>query len=218
MAQHNLLHQKSMSTTTDSALNLCGANYVTGTMPSNIALNQVPTTNADFISSGKRGSAVLMLFCSPLRNVSDEFCHIVFIRRSTSVKTHKGQISFPGGRCETSDGSPEETAIRETVEETGVQASDIIILGQLPVIHALDESLIVPVVGILNTGTPKFFPDAAEVDFVFTAPWTELQQQKSSIFTFNMFGNKRQSHLFSAAGHKIWGLTASIIHNACIER
>ena len=190
--------------------------HITGTMPTNITFSPRPVTNSDFAASGKRGSAVLMLFCSPLQRDHDA-CHLVFIRRSTTVKTHKGQISFPGGRCEPGDASPEETAIRETTEEIGVHASDVVVLGQLPVVQALDESMIVPVVGILNTAPTKFMPDVSEVDYVFTAPWTDFQLRKTLPFTFNMFGNKRESHLFSAADHRIWGLTAGILHSAGLE-
>lgn len=155
-----------------------------------------------------------MLFCSPGPNQDQSPSNLVFIRRSTTVKTHKGQISFPGGRTETEDASPEQTAIRETVEEIGIAASDIIICGQLPVAEALDGSMIVPVVGILNTPVPVFTPDISEVEYVFTAPWTCFRHAASVPFNFNLFGNRRSSHLYEAAGHRIWGLTAAILHSA----
>ena len=205
-----------MLTTTEKVFSQNISRYFTGSLPTNITFSPKPVTNSDFAASGKRGSAVLMLFCSPLQK-SDDACHLIFIRRSTTVKTHKGQISFPGGRCEPGDQSPEETAIRETTEEIGVNPSDVIVLGQLPVVQALDESMIVPVVGILNSSKTNFTPDASEVDYVFTAPWSDFQLNKSSPFTFNMFGNKRDSHLYTASDHKIWGLTASIIHSASLK-
>jgi 8-oxo-dGTP pyrophosphatase MutT (NUDIX family) len=205
-----------MLITTESVFSHNVSRNFTGNLPTNIALSQQPVTNADLAASGKRGSAVLMLFCSPLQK-TDGACHLIFIRRSTTVKTHKGQISFPGGRCEPLDGSPEETAIRETTEEIGVNASNVVVLGQLPVVQAADESMIVPVVGILNTLTTKFVPDVSEVDYVFTAPWSDFRSHKSLPFIFNMFGNKRESHLYNAADQRIWGLTAGILHSANLE-
>ncbi len=206
-----------MLITTENVLTPLGSRNFSGTMPANIAFNPNPVSNSDYAASGKRGAAVLMLFCSPLHKHNDDGCHLIFIRRSKTVKTHRGQISFPGGRCEPRDSSPEDTAVRETTEEIGVNASDIVIMGQLPVLQALDDSMIVPVVGILNTSTVKFQPDASEVDYVFTAPWTDFELRKSLPFTFNMFGNRRQSHLFAAADHHIWGLTAAILHSASLE-
>jgi hypothetical protein len=78
--------------------------------------------------------------------------------------------------------------------------------------------MVVPVVGILNTAAVKFRPDASEVDYVFTAPWTDFQLEQNQPFTFNMFGNRRESQLFSAADHRIWGLTAAILHSAELAR
>lgn len=205
-----------MLTTSENVYSQNFPRCFTGSMPTNITFSQSPITNSDVAASGKRGSAVLMLFCSPLQK-TDQECHLIFIRRSTTVKTHKGQISFPGGRCESFDGSPEETAIRETTEEIGVNASDIVILGQLPAVQALDESIIVPVVGILNTLTTKFMPDTSEVNYVFTAPWSDFQLHNSSPFTFNMFGNKRESHLYTVGEHRIWGLTAGILYSASLR-
>jgi len=203
-----------MLITTENVFGSMGSRIFSGIMPKKIAFTTSPVTNLDFAASGKRGSAVLMLFCCSPQKLPDEVCHLVFIRRSTTVKTHKGQISFPGGRCEPRDASPEETAVRETTEEIGVNASDVFVLGQLPVIQALDESMIVPIVGMLNIETVTFTPDPSEVDYVFTAPWSDFELEKSLPFTFTMFGNKRQSHLYSAADHRIWGLTAAILHSA----
>lgn len=185
-----------------------------GILPDEIGLSKFPVSNSEIKASGKRGSAVLMLFCSSESNQENAPSHLVFIRRSTSVRTHKGQISFPGGRSEPEDSSPEQTALRETAEEIGIDSGNIIVCGQLPVATALDGSLIVPIVGIFKDAERVFKPDFSEVDYVFTAPWTNFCKTSSVPFNFNLFGNWRASHLFEADIHRIWGLTAAILHSA----
>ncbi|MBW1839770.1 MAG: CoA pyrophosphatase, partial [Deltaproteobacteria bacterium] len=63
--------------------------------------------------------------------IKDGEYHILFIKRSQEVENHKGEISFPGGLCEKSDGGPEETALREAFEETGIRSQDVKVLGTL---------------------------------------------------------------------------------------
>src|SRR6185503_12136425 len=61
----------------------------------------------------------------------DEEWHLLFTRRTDTVESHKGQVSFPGGACDEGETVPEQTALREADEEIGLQASDIKILGRL---------------------------------------------------------------------------------------
>ena len=57
--------------------------------------------------------------------------HILFTKRTDKVKTHKGQISFPGGAYEEVDRTLADTALRESTEEIGLRAEDVEILGEL---------------------------------------------------------------------------------------
>lgn len=214
----NSPHQTSTSTTADQISNAAvtniAARFDAALMPHQISLSEAKLTNQDIKASGKRGSAVLMLFCHPDPTRSHEPGQIVFIKRSTRVNSHKGQIGFPGGRCDADDESPEETALRETTEEIGISRSDITVIGQLPPATALDGSLIIPVVGITSLDSTSFQPNPDEVDYAFTAPWTDFQYGKVEEFTFKMFGVARSSFLYSSVGHRIWGLTAGIIANS----
>lgn len=63
---------------------------------------------------------------------------LVVIRR-VDAGIHAGQISFPGGKHEPSDGSLADTAIRETVEEIGVAPGDVEILEPLPLVRTLSS-------------------------------------------------------------------------------
>src|SRR5687767_43731 len=57
---------------------------------------------------------------------------VLFTQRTTHLKAHSGQVSFPGGRAEPHDPTPEFTALRETEEEIGLRADDVEVLARLP--------------------------------------------------------------------------------------
>ena len=61
-----------------------------------------------------------------------EGLQVLLTMRTAHLNDHAGQISFPGGRCEPDDGHPIETALRETVEETGLDREFIEVLGTMP--------------------------------------------------------------------------------------
>ncbi|MDX1601195.1 MAG: CoA pyrophosphatase, partial [Anaerolineales bacterium] len=62
----------------------------------------------------------------------DEEWHLLFTRRTQTVNSHQGQVSFPGGAIEQDDGgSPETAALREAEEEVGLPKDQAVVLGQL---------------------------------------------------------------------------------------
>ena len=71
----------------------------------------------------------------------------LFTRRTETVESHRGQVSFPGGQVEPGDPGPAEAALRETEEEIGLRAADVEILGQLSPLLTVTQFLISPVVG-----------------------------------------------------------------------
>src|SRR3990172_5448927 len=66
----------------------------------------------------------------PLVWYDDEW-HLLFTRRTDTVESHKGQVSFPGGACDEDEKTPEETALREAHEEIGVEPDQVTLLGRL---------------------------------------------------------------------------------------
>src|SRR5512134_3012468 len=61
----------------------------------------------------------------------DDEWHLLYTRRTDTVESHKGQVSFPGGACDEGEITPEQTALREAEEEIGLDAEDVKILGRL---------------------------------------------------------------------------------------
>jgi 8-oxo-dGTP pyrophosphatase MutT (NUDIX family) len=158
-----------------------------------------------------RTAAVLLLFLPPSDGTQ---ARLLFMRRSTKVRSHKGQIGLPGGRREAGDESPKSTALREFSEELGVSSESVQVVGSLPPITALDGSPIVTVIGLAAFRMEDFTLAADEVSYVFADPWTHYAAGCSKEFQFNIFGSWRRSRLFDHGQEPIWGLTAQILDAA----
>ena len=88
-------------------------------------------------------AAVIMLFVK----VRDEF-HLLFTKRSQNLRTHKGEISFPGGHRDPGEASPLVTALRECEEEVGLSKDDIKVLGALDKVISHRGKMVFPIVGV----------------------------------------------------------------------
>jgi 8-oxo-dGTP pyrophosphatase MutT (NUDIX family) len=103
--------------------------------------------------------------------------HLLFTRRAENVETHRGQVSFPGGRVEPGDADAVAAALRETQEEIGVRPEDVRILGRLDSLLTVTQYLITPVVGVLPW--PYVLrPDPVEVAGIFQIPLDWLADPK----------------------------------------
>lgn len=89
--------------------------------------------------------------------------------RASHLRSHAGQISFPGGRVEPTDRDLAAAALRETREEIGVDVSRIELLGYLSDQIIRSGYRITPVVGLLRPGFTAA-PDSTEVAEVFELP------------------------------------------------
>lgn len=136
---------------------------------------------------------------------------VLLTRRTEQLRDHPGQISFPGGRIDAGDRSPEDAALREAMEEVGLDSRHIEIIGFLPEYRTITGYRVTPVVGFV---TPPFNlqPGASEVAEVFEVPLSFLLDPK------NHQRHSRETpagtrHFFAMPyeGYFIWGATAGII-------
>jgi 8-oxo-dGTP pyrophosphatase MutT (NUDIX family) len=79
---------------------------------------------------------------------------LLFTKRSKTVEHHKGQISFPGGATDKFDISPADTALRETVEEIGLERSAITVIGTMDDLQTPSGFVVTPVVGFIERLPP----------------------------------------------------------------
>lgn len=142
---------------------------------------------------------------------------ITFIERAEYEGIHSGQISFPGGKTEPGDADFSQTAIRETIEETGVQLP-VQIIGSLTDLFVPPSNFIIhPFVGYVS-GIPVFTPDPEEVKSVFTVDLAWLASEKSrSDYRFFYHGKWLSAPCFMADTHIIWGATAMILNEFLVH-
>ena len=142
---------------------------------------------------------------------------VLFTRRTDHLANHPGQISFPGGRMEPHDASPEDAALRETEEEIGLDRRHVDIIGRLDTYITRTGFEITPVVGMVK---PPFdlTPDPQEVAEVFEVPLAFLcdpgNRQRHSR---EVFGSTRHFYALPYGDRYIWGATAGMLVNLAIR-
>lgn len=138
---------------------------------------------------------------------------MLFTQRTSHLKDHAGQVSFPGGRADPGDADAVATALREADEELALKADRIEVIGSLPHYHTVTRYEVTPVVALVH---PPFdlVPHAGEVAEAFEVPLSFLldpanHQKRSRPW------NGRQRHFYAMPydGHFIWGATAAMLRN-----
>ena len=143
--------------------------------------------------------------------IADDSLHILFIKRSQTVRAHRGEISFPGGVMESGDLSLAHTCLRETEEEIGIKAEEITILGALDEVNTTTGFLVSPYVGIIPQPR-RLTLSRDEVESVITAPIAELYKPENQIDFYYFNGRTLQSlTAYRCQGQIIWGATARVL-------
>ena len=138
---------------------------------------------------------------------------VLFTQRTTHLRSHSGQVSFPGGRAEPGDASAEFTALRETEEEIGLSPSAVEVLGRLPDYRTRTGYRVTPVVGLL-TPPVAFRPDPNEVAEIFEVPLLFLLDERNRQRRTREFQGQQVGYYVFEYGEKvIWGATAGMLVN-----
>ncbi len=138
---------------------------------------------------------------------------VLFTQRTQHLKSHSGQVSFPGGRAEPGDASAEFTALREAQEEIGLALARVEILGRLPEYHTRTGFRVTPVIGLIQPPL-ELTPDPREVESVFEVPLSFLLDPANrQRRTRELQGRSVGFYVFEYQGHMIWGATAGMLVN-----
>ena len=140
--------------------------------------------------------------------------HVVFIRRASTLRAHSGEIAFPGGATDVSDGSSIVTALREAQEEIGLDPSRVEVLGIMkPVFTVVSNFLITPVVAYLPEGPGKLQLQMSEVAEIILMPLQGLADPR--IYHAEQWMRDNVPHtvsFFDYGSYRIWGATAYMLN------
>lgn len=156
-----------------------------------------------------RPAAVL---CALYEEAGDTW--VVLTRRSSRLRSHTGEVAFPGGRLDPGE-TPVAAALREAHEEVGIDPAAVEVIGRLaPLATMSSRSAITPFVGVLDH-RPALRPNPAEVDRAFAVPLSELMAP--GVYHEERWafpgGGRRAIHFFSLPGETVWGATAKMLRD-----
>ncbi len=138
---------------------------------------------------------------------------VLFTRRASHLRGGPGQISFPGGRAEPDDPTPEHTALRETFEEIGLPAERVEILGRLAYYVTRTGYRITPVIGLVQPPL-ALLPNDNEVAEVFEVPLAFLLDQRNHLrHSHQSNGRLRYYFAIPYGDYYIRGVTAGLLVN-----
>jgi 8-oxo-dGTP pyrophosphatase MutT (NUDIX family) len=138
---------------------------------------------------------------------------VLFTQRATQLRNHAGQISFPGGRIESSDGGPRAAALREAREEIGLDERFVSVIGYLPDHVVITGFRITPVVALVQPGfelllASQEVADTFEVPlgYLFDPANHRVQRRRSAVT-----GEEVAFREIPYGDRTIWGATAGML-------
>lgn len=137
---------------------------------------------------------------------------VILTVRREHLRTHAGQVAFPGGRLDPGEDAVA-AALREAREELDMAPSAVAVAGVLDAYRTITGYVVTPVVGVVPPDLP-LTPHDHEVADWFEAPLSHLldpsnQRLESAVFA----GRERRYWQIEWDGHRIWGATAAMLVN-----
>ena len=169
------------------------------------------TVYGDDGTEGREAASTAAAVLIPV--VLHEELTVLFTQRTAHLKSHAGQVSFPGGRAEPGDASAEYTALREAEEEIGLRRERVELLGRLPDYRTRTGFRVSPVIGVVVPPL-ELAPDPREVESVFEVPLDFLLDERNRERRTREFqGLQVGYYVYEYQGHMIWGATAGMLVN-----
>jgi len=135
---------------------------------------------------------------------------VLYTERSPELRSHSGQVAFPGGKIDPTDSGPGDAALREAYEEVGLRREEARVLGYLPAYFTGTNYLITPVVAEVRP-SGEFIANPSEVRTVFEVPLS-LISSEAGFGTFRI-QHRDDEHTTWQVVHdtqRIWGVTANM--------
>jgi 8-oxo-dGTP pyrophosphatase MutT (NUDIX family) len=159
--------------------------------------------------AGARPGAVLMLF-----GEGDRGPDVLLTERAHDMRSHPGQVSFPGGSVDDTDESPTAAALREAQEEVGLDPAGVDVLATLPELWLPPSNFAVtPVLAWWREESPIGVVDPREVHAVLRVPIDELLDPAHRVTVTHPGGYSSPGFLIGDDKDLIlWGFTAGLIN------
>jgi 8-oxo-dGTP pyrophosphatase MutT (NUDIX family) len=153
----------------------------------------------------------------PLLRAADvDSTSVVLTRRRADLRSHAGEISFPGGRHDPQDADLFETAVREAEEEIGLPRQSVSLIGELPVTPTFATNYVIhPYVGAV-VAPSRWQPSPREVDAVLELTLGALARAKTRT-RLTRRGITFETDSYVLGEHLIWGATARILQHLFAE-
>jgi len=163
-------------------------------------------TDEDFAEEGSRPAAVLV----PV--TQRERPGVILTRRPGNLRSHPGQVAFPGGKIDGGE-TPVEAALREADEELAIAPANVRVIGSSDVYVTGTGFEVTPVLGVIPADLP-LVPNPGEVESWFEVPLDILFDRSNyAANTVVWKGAERTYFEMEYDGYRIWGVTAAIIAN-----
>ncbi len=141
----------------------------------------------------------------------DSGLQVLLTKRSSHLKHHPSQVSFPGGKAEQEDDNLIATALREAQEEIGLDPNFVTVIGQLPTYEIISGYQVTPIVAIIDR-QPNYQQDDNEVAEIFQVPLQHfLQGDSHRCITSFRRGRHHNIHFYPYKHYNIWGATAAML-------
>ena len=183
------------------------------------AAEKAPFTDADcgdhllnpgmrhlILREGLRDAAVLI----PVVDHRDG-ASVILTKRTETLRSHAGQIAFPGGRIDLTDPTPEYAALRETEEEIGLSPDEVEVVGRMPDYVSGSGFRIAPILSVVKPGFHLTI-NQDEVDDAFEVPLAFLMDPANHNRDSRIWQEQERYFYTMPFGERyIWGVTAGII-------
>lgn len=136
---------------------------------------------------------------------------VLFTKRPATLRSHAGQISFPGGARDPADETPLHAALREAWEEVGIPRERVHVLGMLDEMPTITQFRVQPFVGVIP-GDLEYQPSADEIDVIIEVPLSHLLRPETP--RTEQWRHQDEEHtvyFFDYGEHVIWGATARMV-------
>ncbi|XMO85458.1 CoA pyrophosphatase [Algibacter sp. AS12] len=160
------------------------------------------------IKKAKQAGVLALFYPDKFENTK-----FVLILRNTYKGVHSAQIAFPGGKLENQDATLQDTALRETFEEVGVQTETVQIVKKISQVYIPPSNFYVqPFIGITEN-TPQFIKQDDEVEAVIEVDLEHFLDERSLILkkVKTSYSVEVEVPAFKLNDYIVWGATAMML-------